>query len=120
MTRYISKLLGIATVVPFLSGCVDSDYLQGGIAAYDAEDCAPVVEREIDKLSIDRSKITKIDYIKSYVVQGEIGEQYDFEGWLSFDNCEGNFVIKMNRACQIQTIYPRSECQIEKISKTSS
>ncbi|USG61823.1 hypothetical protein NBZ79_02400 [Sneathiella marina] len=120
MTQNISKFLGFLVCIPFLSGCADSDYLPGGIAAYDAEDCAPVVEQEIDRLSIDRSNITKIEYIKSYISMGEIGELYDYEGWLSFKNCKGNYVVKMNRSCQIQAIYPRNECQLDKIVKNSS
>lgn len=120
MTQNISKFIGLMICIPILSGCADSDYLPGSIAAYDAEDCAPVVEQEIDKLSIDRSNMTKIEYLKVRAVMGEIGEQYDYEGWLSFKNCKGNFVVKMNRNCQIQSVYPRSECQLDKIVKGSS
>ncbi|MEH6524583.1 MAG: hypothetical protein V7723_00810 [Sneathiella sp.] len=120
MSQKISKLLSMLVCFPILSGCADSDYLPGSIAAYDAEDCAPVVEQEIDRLSIDRTNMTKIEYLKVNIVMGEIGEQYDYEGWLSFKNCKGNYVVKMNRNCQIQSVYPRNECQLDKIVKNSS
>jgi hypothetical protein len=120
MIKKFPKLLSLAIVVPFLSACAESDYLPGTIAAYDAIDCAPVVEQEITERSIDRENITKIEYLKTAVFEGEIGEQYDYEAWLSFKNCKGNFVVKMNRSCQVNTVYPRYECQLDKIVKPSS
>lgn len=120
MTKKNLKLLGMMVCISILSSCGNSDYLPSSIAAYDAEDCAPVVEQEIDRLSIDRSNLTKIEYIKVHISTGRIGRQYDFEGWLSFKNCKGNFVIKMNRSCQIRSAYPRTECQLDKIVKASS
>jgi hypothetical protein len=120
MRKKFPKFLGLLLIVPFVSTCAESGYLPGSIAAYDAIDCAPVVEQEVTKLSIDRENISKIEYLKTAVSEGEIGERYDFEAWMSFRNCKGNFVIKMNRSCQISTVYPRGECQLNKITKTKS
>ncbi|MDF2365701.1 hypothetical protein [Sneathiella sp.] len=99
-----------------ISSCTGNEgYLQQNIAAFGPEDCEPVVEQQIDRLKIDRSKITRIDYLTYYISESESGETYNFQGWLDFNNCKGNFVVDMNRSCQIERTYPTGNCRMEDI-----
>ena len=99
-----------------LSSCGgNEDYLQKNIAAYGPEDCKPVVEKEIDNLKIDRGNITKTDYLTYYISQSETGEEYNYQSWMHFKNCKGNFVVNMNRFCQIQTTFSTGDCDLDKL-----
>ncbi|MCF8467557.1 MAG: hypothetical protein K9G33_09170 [Sneathiella sp.] len=93
----------------------NEDYLQKNITANEPEDCKPVVEKEIDRLKIDRSNIEKTDYITYYISQSDTGEEYNYQGWMHFKNCSGNFVVNMNRFCQIQTTFSTGNCQLDKL-----
>lgn len=114
--RYIQKLAICGFTFFAVSSCTGTEgYLPANIAAYGPEDCKPVVEQAIDKAEIDRSKISKIEYLKYYISESDAGEEYNYQGWLSFNNCKGNYVVDMNRYCQIQTTYPRGNCRMEDI-----
>ncbi|WP_340150725.1 hypothetical protein [uncultured Sneathiella sp.] len=114
--QHIQKLAICGVAFFAVSSCAgDKDYLPANIAAYGPEDCKPVVEQAIDRADIDRSKISKIDYLTYYISESEAGEQYNYQGWLSFKDCTGNYVVDMNRYCQIQTAYPRGNCRMQDI-----
>ncbi|MEX0583329.1 MAG: hypothetical protein WD185_06635 [Sneathiella sp.] len=116
MMQYIQKLAICGLAFFAVSSCTgDEDYLPKKIAAFGPEDCKPVVEQEIDRIAIDRSKISKIEYLTYHISEGEDGEEYNYQGWLSFNNCKGNYVVDMNRLCQIQAAYPRGNCKTEDI-----
>ncbi|MZR29299.1 hypothetical protein [Sneathiella litorea] len=99
-----------------LSSCAgNEDYLQQSIAAFGPEDCEPVVEQQIDRLKIDRNKISNIDYLTYHISEGDSGEEYNYQGWVSFNNCKGNFVVDMNKSCQILKTYSLGNCRMEDI-----
>lgn len=93
----------------------NSEYLQGSIAAFGPKDCKPVVEQQIDRLNIERNKISKIEYLTYYISESDAGEEYNYQGWLSFNSCKGNFVVDMNKSCQIERTYPTGNCRMEDI-----
>ena len=114
--QYIQKLAICGVTFFAVSSCTgDKDYLPASIAAYGPEDCKPVVEQAIDRAKISRSNISKIEYLTYYISESEAGEEYNYQGWLSFNNCKGNYVVDMNKLCQIETTYPRGNCRIEDI-----
>ncbi|TNE38236.1 MAG: hypothetical protein EP348_05200 [Alphaproteobacteria bacterium] len=113
-TTFLS-MVALALTLP--NATQAADYLQKSIAAYDAKDCAPVVEQELDKEKIDRDKISKIDYIKDVISDSESGEEYNYQGWVSFKGCGGNYVVNMNRYCQIKTTFATGSCKIENLRK---
>ncbi len=85
--------------------------LQSMIAAYEAADCAPVVEQEIKDRKIDQTTIRKIEYITIQLSPSDdFGEDYDYEGWINFSSCKGNYVISMDKACFIKQSYATHEC----------
>ncbi|MBL4740904.1 MAG: hypothetical protein JKY12_07905 [Sneathiella sp.] len=112
------KILGMAFLLTALTPATPTfaTSLQSQIAAYDAEDCAPVVEQELSAQSIDPKKISKIEYITIHKNPGDdFGEDFEYEGWISFDTCKGNYVVNMDRACFINQAYATHECKIEGI-----
>jgi|GEM_PF-2495736 len=107
------KILGAAFLITSLTPVVPalSASLQSQIAAYDAEDCAPVVEQKISAQSIDPQQISKIEYITIHKNPGDdFGEEFEYEGWISFKTCKGNYVVSMDRACFIKQAYATYEC----------
>lgn len=92
-------------VFPAVSGSVQSN-----IAAYEAEDCAPVVEDKLSSLSIRQDQIKRINYITRFYNPGDDGETYEFESWISFASCPGNLVINMNNACVVNQMYAKGGC----------
>lgn len=112
--KTLSTALLIAFLYPTLPSIAGS--LQSQIAAYDAEDCAPVVEQELASQSIDTSKISKIEYITIFQnPSDDFGEDYDYEGWVSFNTCKGNFVVSMDRSCFIKQAYSTYACKTQGI-----
>ena len=93
----------------------NNEYLQKSIAAFGPKDCKPVVEQQIDRLNIERSKISKIEYLTYYISESDAGEEYNYQGWLSFNSCKGNFVVDMNKSCQIERTYLMGNCRMEDI-----
>ncbi|MAZ03815.1 MAG: hypothetical protein CMN56_11820 [Sneathiella sp.] len=114
--QHIQKLAICGLAFFTVSSCtVSDDYLPASIAAFEAKDCEPVVEQAIDKADIDRGKISKIEYLKHVISESDAGEEYNYQGWVNFNNCNGNYVVDMNRYCQIQTTYPRGNCKMQDI-----
>ncbi|MEH6402844.1 MAG: hypothetical protein V7750_05680 [Sneathiella sp.] len=112
------KILGAAILIASFAPTLPalSASLQSQIAAYDAEDCAPVVEQELNTQSIDTNKISKIEYITvRQNPSDDYGENYDYEGWVSFNTCKGNYVVSMDRACFIKQAYATYECDAKGI-----
>jgi len=104
-------LLGVVFCGLSLATTGHGQTLHASMGIYDAEDCGPVVNEHLDKLSIDRSKIKVIDYITRYLLAGELGEEKEYEAWVSFFTCKGNLVINLGRSCYIQQTYSTYECK---------
>ncbi len=105
------KILMLCALGMMLTGPAAAQSLQSTISAFEASDCAPVVDHVIDKHSIDRSDIVKIEYLTIQINPGDdFAEEYDYESWISFGSCKGNFVISMDRACFVKQSYATHEC----------
>lgn len=108
--RIGKKFLCAAMVFGFASAA-NADSIQSGIAAYEALDCKPVVEDYLDRKSIDRSQIKVIDYVTDYLQGSEVGDEKEYEAWVSFNSCKGNLTIIMDRDCYIERDYLTNECR---------
>ena len=92
-----------------------SGSLVENIAAFDAKDCEPVVNQEIDKLGIDRSKISQMQYVTNDVDRRKFVGISNYQAWLSFKSCKGNYVINMNKDCQIESTWGTDQCKLDDI-----
>ncbi|MCG8492492.1 MAG: hypothetical protein MI743_12810 [Sneathiellales bacterium] len=102
-----------------LPSLVSANSVQSTLSVYEAQDCKPVVDKMLSRQDIDRSQLTKIEYITIEVKPGEdFGEDYIYEAWLNFGSCTGNMVISMDRACFIRQSYKTGTCSKTDLSKT--
>jgi len=66
------------------------------------------VQREIDRLGIDRSRITSV-----YVAPDETSSLRptpSYTGFISLEDCRGNIVIGLNQANAVRTLYATGDC----------
>ena len=109
VTKHV-VLCGAIIGICILPSLVTAASLQSKISAFDAEDCAPVVEDYLDRHSVDLSKITTIDYITQFLQGSGVGNEKEFEAWVSFSSCKGNLAIIMDMGCHITRAYPTYTC----------
>ena len=78
------------------------------------EYCRAQIENELGKLAIPPERIKKLSIVNIYNGHGQSGGgQIDrVEGWVSFTDCKGNLVIKVNRACLPIENYTTYECHV--------
>ena len=76
--------------------------------------CRPVVEREIDRVHLDRADIRKIFIIKKLVSTngGEDSRVVGYNAWVDLKSCRGSMVVRLYRNCRVITVYTRHECRV--------
>ena len=112
MSRF--RTVSLCTLGLILAGPASANSLQSTISAFEARDCAPVVDQVIEENAINRSDITKIEYLTIQINPGDdVAEEYDYEGWISFGSCKGNYVVSMDRVCFVQKAYATHECNLK-------
>ena len=116
MNIFTKSQTGLLAIGLFLSGPAYADSLQSHIAAYEPEDCAPVVDQVVAERKIIEKNILKLQYLTYYVTAGEDGEDFNYQAWFSFKNCKGNYVINMNSACQIISTWGTYDCTLDRIA----
>lgn len=118
--RTITRLSLCGLLFASLASCAgNSDYLPSQITAYEPEDCKPVVEQDLDRTHIDRNKISEIVYLTHHYAGGEMGDDYRYQAWLSFNSCTGHYVLDMNKYCQIERRFTTASCRTEDIVAAS-
>jgi len=119
MMKSLNIAAGISLLL--LSPMASADSIQSTLSVYEAKDCEPVVNDALTRKKIDRSRLTKTEYITIELNPGEdLGEDYTYEAWLSFAGCRGNMVISMDRACFIQQTYKTGTCDKIDLTKNQS
>lgn len=96
----------IATIASIIGATI---LIAGPASAYSISRCAKTAETAIDKLEIDRAKISeaKTD------VQVSGGENMIVTGvniWLKSASCKGSFVLVMTPSCEFVDTFDRGEC----------
>ncbi len=116
MKKSVLKTTAIALSGLLIAGQASAGSLQSHIAAYAPEDCKPVVDQVVSEKRIDKKNISKIQYLTDYVSEGENGEILNYQAWFSFKNCRGNYVVNMNKVCQIESTWGTDGCKLDRIS----
>lgn len=79
-------------------------------AASRLDEATAAVNRQIDKLGIDRSRI------KSIFIAPDDHPKYgpvpSYTGWISFTDCRGNLVIDLSQTDAIRTQYSTGDCKV--------
>ncbi|GLQ05520.1 hypothetical protein [Sneathiella chinensis] len=81
------------------------------LAPYEPEDCKPVVEQNLKEQNADFNKIYRIEYLTRYLNMSEDAEEYNYEAWVSFGTCTGNYAIIMDKGCMIRRTFLTGQCQ---------
>ena len=61
--------------------------------------CRPVVEREIDRVHLDRADIRKIFIIDQVVSSGDDSRVVGYNAWVDLKSCRGSMVVRLYRNC---------------------
>jgi hypothetical protein len=117
MIKISSLVFGVLVI--FSTSIISSQAgsLQGSISAYEPEDCIPVVDEVVENLKIDRNLISDVQYLTDYVSMGEAGEEVNFQAWLSFATCKGNFAVNMTNVCQVLATFETGDCNLDLITQ---
>ena len=75
-----------------------------------ADRCQQQFDAEIAKLAIPEERIKDAFSVNIYTRQGS--KFGGVEQWVSFNDCKGNLVIKMDHACRHQGNYTTHECRV--------
>lgn len=113
---------GAAMTVVLLTGCTPAanvDFVQPEgplVPVRRAEQCAPVVERQVDALGLAR-RVESITYVDDRLNdRGGDDDSFDMlrgvTAWVDVSDCSGYVVIDMRPTCRIKQIYPRGECTV--------
>ncbi len=79
-------------------------------AAAFAYKCQPQFDKEIAQLAIPEERIKDAFSVNIYNRSGS--KFQGVERWISFNDCKGNLVIKMDRICRPQGNYTTYECRV--------
>lgn len=111
---------GAVAATVWLAGCTpaaDIDFVQPEPplqVVQRAEQCAPVVERQVDALGLS-GRVESIIYVDNEL-QNRGGDDFDIlqevVAWVDVSDCDGYVVIDMRPTCRIKQIYPRGSCTI--------
>lgn len=80
-----------------------------------AESCEPEFEAELKKLEIPDERVKDSYTIDIYENSGSLVSRV--EGWMSFNDCKGNLVLKFDRSCLFINSYTTSECIVPGVKK---
>ena len=69
-------------------------------------DCREQVAAEIDKLQV-KAYVKHVSYYTKWV---GLSRSTGVNAWVSLDNCHGDLVIEMNRACEVVEAYGHGDC----------
>jgi hypothetical protein len=91
-----------------------------GIASAIAEDwngdgCAGVVENDLKALDMGDLKVREVRYFVRTEGGGQGGGTRSLDGWVGFENCKGNMIVRLSKSCAIKERYTSGDCEIDGI-----
>ena len=111
MYRFI-RIQTIAGLVALIASPAIAGGIQQSIAAHDAIDCKPAVEYELGNYGVDRSKVTKIDYLDTSAGGYEEGAgMQSFQALISLSSCTGSLIFALDNACYVERIFSTGRCR---------
>ena len=115
--RFLGGATGAAALTAACVPTADIDFVQPEPplgAVQRAEQCAPVVERQVDALGLS-GRVESITYVDDDV-RGSGDDDFDIlrgvVAWVDVSDCQGYVVIDMRPTCRIKQIYPRGSCSV--------
>lgn len=78
--------------------------------------CAGKVEENLKSLDLGNLKVKDIKYFVRSEGGGQGGGTQSLDGWVSFENCRGNLIIRFTNSCGIKERYTTGDCEISGVS----
>lgn len=75
--------------------------------------CDADIEKAISRYDLENKTIHKKFVTKTYSSGRSGGGVSSYDVWVSFNECSGNLVIRLGRACQFETAYTKGECTVK-------
>ncbi|USG63027.1 hypothetical protein NBZ79_08550 [Sneathiella marina] len=95
--------------------CLSLLLVMGSVSHAIAESCEPEFKIELDKLEIPEERIKNSYTIDIYETSGSRVSRV--EGWVDFNDCKGNLVVKFDRSCLFDNSYTTTECTVPGVKK---
>lgn len=78
--------------------------------------CEAEVQEILNSLNVSNSRIRNVTVMNIYGATGGGGAHIDHvEGWISFNDCRGNLVIRLTNSCQRRDVYTTYECRVPNV-----
>ncbi len=74
--------------------------------------CLPVVEREIDRIALPRSRIDRIQISRREQDIRGSRRTTGFDGWVRLNDCPGSLVVDMDKNCRVRQVYSHGMCDV--------
>ncbi len=89
------------------------DWLSGDPAsAQSRQRCLTVVQREIDRIGLPRSRIDRIQISRQRREIRDNQRTVGFDGWVRLNDCPGSLVVDMDKNCRVRQVYSRGMCDV--------
>jgi len=69
-------------------------------------DCRAQAAQEIEKLGV-KPNVKEVNYYVKWVGRNR---STGVNAWVTLDNCRGDLVIELNRACEVEEAYGHGDC----------
>ena len=105
--RFRAALAALALVASLVVGLAAA-------AHADEHRCRATVEREIDRLGVERADIRKIFIIAKLGPNTSDGNtrRDGFGAWIQFRSCKGALIVDMGNGCRTRQVYTRGDCAV--------
>ena len=77
-----------------------------------ADRCLPVVEQEIDRIALPRSRIDRIQISRQLEDIRGSQRTIGFDGWVRLNDCPGSVIVAMDKNCRVRQVYSRGMCTV--------
>ncbi len=106
------KAIGASGIaITLFTAPVQAQNLQQSISAFDAIDCKPVVEQQLDVHKISTSNIKNIDYFNTLAGGSETGEgNRTYQAAITFHSCSGSLNFALDNGCYVERIFTTGAC----------
>ncbi len=78
--------------------------------------CAGKVAENLKTIDLGDLVVKEIKYFVRSEGGGQGGGTQSLDGWVSFENCKGNLIIRFTNSCGIKERYTTGQCEIKGIS----
>ncbi|MBE7637278.1 hypothetical protein GUA87_10515 [Sneathiella sp. P13V-1] len=107
MKKIFAGMLAGLTLVALTSS------VSASVLAYSSDSCKGTIKDIYNNIEIKNLTLKSSSFLPIYGGFGDSGTIMGFETWYSFNECKGNLVVHVDRACGFANVYTTGSCKIE-------